>query len=109
MPAETLPAKAVQEFMRAVAAKDVAAVKNVVRKEVAEMLGKPEGQEAIMGMLGEWYPADKKINLVRVFDFGERAWVEGESQRQEESGKTTNVTTRIRAIRVNGEWKVSPL
>lgn len=107
--AETAPGKAVQEFIRAAEAKDVAALKRIVRKEVAEMLEKPEGQEAIMAMLGGWYPAGKKIKLVRVFDFGDRAWVEGESQRPGDDGKPINETYKIRAIRVNGEWKVSPL
>ncbi len=106
---ETASAKVVQEFIRAAEAKDVAALKKVVRKEVAEMLDKPEGQEAIMGMLGMSYPAGKKIKIVRVFDFGNRAWVEGESQRKGKDGKPINETYKIRAIRVNGEWKVSPL
>ncbi|MBI3787268.1 MAG: hypothetical protein HY276_03335 [Ignavibacteriales bacterium] len=106
---ETAIGKVVQEFIQAAETKNVAALKKIVRKEVAEMLEKPEGKEAVMGLLGMSYPDGKQIKIVRVFDFGNRAWVEGDSQRAGDDGKPVKETYRIRAIRVNGEWKVSPL
>ena len=110
--ADTGPGKAVQEFLRATGAKDVAALKRILRKEFAEMLEKPEGQETVMAMLDQFYAADelKQMKIVRVFDFGNRAWVEGLSKRPSTSGGApTDVTYRIRAVRVNGEWKVQPM
>lgn len=109
---ETPPAKAVQEFLRALSAKDVAALKQVLRKEFVEMLEKPEGQESLMPFLNQAYPAGqvKQLKIVRVFDFGNRAWVEGTTKRPSRTGGApTDVTYRIRAIRVNGSWKVQPL
>lgn len=106
---ESSPGKAVEEFIKAAEAKDKEALKKLVRKEVAQMLEKPEGQEAVMGLLGESYPPGKQIRIERVFDFGDHAWVEGKSQRQEADGRTTDETYKIRLIRVNGEWKISPL
>jgi len=107
--AQSAPAKVVEEFIQAAEAKDVTAMKRVVRSEVVAMLDDPQGQQMLVGLLGESYPPGKKITIVRVFDFGERAWVEGDSQRTEESGKLTNETYKIRAIKENGAWKVSPL
>ena len=110
--AETGPGKAVQEFIRAVQAKDAAALKRVFRKEFAEMMEKPEGEESVMGMVNQSYPPDelKQLKIVRVFDFGNRAWVEGTSKRPSTSGGApTDVTYRIRTVRVNGEWKVQPM
>lgn len=106
---DTGPGKAVQEFIKAAQAKDVAALRRILRKEFAEMLEKPEGQEAIMAMLDESYPAGKQFKIVRVFDFGNRAWVEALSTRPGESGSTPiDETYRIRAVHASGEWKVQP-
>ena len=110
--AEAAPAKAVQEFLRAVLAKDEPALKRILRKEFVEMLENPGGKDAVIGMLEQFYPADevKQLKIVRVFDFGDRAWVEGVSKRRgERGGKPTDVTTRIRTIRVNNDWKVQPM
>lgn len=110
--AEMAPAKAVREFLRALSANDAAALKQVLRKEFVEMLGKPEAQEAIMATLSATYPADelKQLKIVRVFDFGNRAWVEGTTKRPNETGGApTDVTYRIRALLVDGKWKVQPL
>ena len=110
--AETAPAKAVQEFLRALSPNNVAALKQILRKEFVEMLQKPEASEALLGMLNGYFPADevKQLKIVRVFDFGNRAWVEGLTKRPSETGGApTDVTYRIRAIRVNGSWKVQPL
>ena len=65
-----------------------------------------------MAMLNESYPADelKAMKIVRVFDFGNRAWVEGVSKRPGRSGTAAiDVTYRIRTVRVNGDWKVQPM
>ena len=110
--AETAPAKAVQEFLKAVLAKDEPALKRILRKEFVEMLENPGGKEAVLGMLDQFYPADviNQLMIVRVFDFGDRAWVEGVSKRRSESGgKPIDVTTRIRTIRVDNAWKVQPM
>ena len=110
--ANTAPGNAVQEFLRAVAAKDVAALKRIFRKEFVEMLEKPEEQKALMAMLNASYPADelKAMKIARVFDFGNRAWVEGVSKRPGRSGTAAiDVTYRIRTVRVNGDWKVQPM
>lgn len=108
--ADTEPGKAVQEFIRAAQANDVAALKRIFRKEVAEMMEKPEGQEAITAMLGESYPAGKQFKIVRVFNFGNRARVEALSTRPSESGGAPiDETYRIRTLLVNGEWKVQPM
>ena len=107
--AGTAPAKAVQEFIRAVEASDLPALKRIVRKEVADILEDQRGQQMLLGMLAESFPPGKKIRITRVFDFGDRASVEGASQRKEKNGKLTDETYKLRAIKVNGEWKVSPL
>ena len=107
--AETAPAKVVQEFIKAAQAKNLSALKKVLRKEIADMLDKPEGQQAVMGMLEMSYPPELQVKIARVFDFGDRAWVEGDSKRKEESGKITDVVYRIRVIKANNDWKVSPL
>ena len=105
---ETGPAKAAQEFIRATEAKDVPAMKRIVRKEVVEMLENPEAQQTVMGMLGESYPPGKQFTNARVFDFGDHGWVEYKSQRLGDDGKPVDETYKIRVVRVNGEWKVSP-
>jgi len=89
----------------------VAKLKKMLRKEFVEMLENPEGKDAVMGLLGNTYPAEevKQLKIVRVFDFGDRAWVEGVTKRKGEQGKSTEVTYRIRALRVGGEWKVQPM
>ena len=110
--AETAPAKSVLEFLRATLAKDVAALKRVLRKEFVEMLEKPEGQESVMAMLGQFFREEevKQLKIVRVFDFGNRAWVEGTSKRPSQSGGApTDVTYRIRAVKEGTEWKVQPM
>ncbi|MGH9427154.1 MAG: nuclear transport factor 2 family protein [Terriglobia bacterium] len=110
--AETAPAKAVQEFLQAKLAKDVPKLKKLLRKEFVEMLENPEGKDAVMGLLDQFYPVDevKQLKIIRVFDFGNRAWVEGLSKRPSTSGGApTDVTYRIRTVRVNGEWKVQPM
>ncbi|MBI4427690.1 MAG: nuclear transport factor 2 family protein, partial [Ignavibacteriales bacterium] len=110
--AETPPAKAVQEFLQAEMANDVPKLKKLLRKEFVEMLENPEGKDAVMGMLAQSYPVDevKQLKIVRVFDFGDRAWVEGVTKRPSKGKKApTDVTYRIRTLRVNGEWKVQPM
>ena len=110
--AETEPGKAVLEFLRAFSSMDLPALKQVLRKEMAEMLEKPEGQQAFLATLSQAYPADemKQMTIVRVFDYGDRAWVEGMSKRPSETkGTDTDVTYRIRVIRVAGIWKVQPI
>jgi hypothetical protein len=110
--ASTAPAKAVHEFLRATVAKDLAALKKVLRKEFVEMLENPESKEAVMGLLDQSFPTDEvnQLKIVRVFDFGDRAWVEGITKRPGKGkGVLTEVTYRIRTLRVNGEWKVQPM
>lgn len=109
--AETAPAKAVQEFLSAVMAKDIATLKRILRKEFAEMLGNPEGQESVMALLDASYPADevKQLKIVRLFDFGNRAWVEGTSKRSKSGGAPITVTYRIRTVRAGTGWKVQPM
>ena len=110
--AETAPAKAVEEFIRSVLAKDKDGLKRILRKEFVEMLENPEQSDAVMAMLGQFYPAEeaREMKIVRVFDFGEKAWVEGTTKRQgENGGQPTDVTFRIRVIRVNNDWKVQPM
>ena len=110
--AETAPAKAVQEFVRSVLAKDKPGLERILRKEFVEMLENPEQADAVMGMLDQFYPVEetRQMKIVRVFDFGDRAWVEGTTKRQSESGgEPTDVTYRIRVIRVNNDWKVQPM
>lgn len=110
--AAVAPAKAVQEFFRAVVAKDIDALKRLLRKEFVEMLENPEGKEAVMGLLEQSFPADEvnQLKIVRVFDFGDRAWVEGVVKRPGKGKDAlTEVTYRIRTLRVNGEWKIQPM
>ncbi|MBI3006242.1 MAG: nuclear transport factor 2 family protein, partial [Ignavibacteriales bacterium] len=87
--AETAPAKAVQEFLQAEMANDVPKLKKLLRKEFVEMLENPEGKDAVMGMLAQSYPVDevKQLKIVRVFDFGDRAWVEGVTKRPSKGKK----------------------
>jgi hypothetical protein len=90
----------------------MAGLKRVFRKEFAEMLEKPDGQKSLMAFLSQSYPAGeiKELKIVRVFDFGSRAWVEGTSKRPgQRGGAPTDVTYRIRAVRVGADWKVQPL
>jgi hypothetical protein len=53
------------------------------------------------------------VNLrfhARVFDFGNRAWVEALSKRPSAGGGApADVAHRIRAVRVGGDWKVQPM
>lgn len=110
--AGTEPAKAVTVFLHALSSKDVPALKSILRKEFVEMLEKPGGEDAVFGMLGWAYPAEamKQLKIVRVFDFGKRAWVEGMSKRKSEhGGPPTDVTYRIRTVRVGSDWKVQPM
>jgi len=110
--AETAPAKAVQAFLRAVTTKDVNALKKILRKEFADMLESPDGKESVMGLLEGSFPPDevKQLKIIRVFDFGTRAWVEGTSKRPSRGGKaSTDVTYRIRAVKAGAEWKVQPM
>jgi hypothetical protein len=63
-----------------------------------------------MGLLAYSYPPGKQFTIARVFDFGNRAWVEALSKRPGASaGATVDETYRIRAVRVNGAWKVQPM
>lgn len=104
------PGKAVREFLNAAGSKDVPSLKRIFRAEIAAMLDDPNHKEEVMGLLGESYPPGKKFTIARVFDFGNRAWVEALSKRPSESGGAPiDETTRIRLVRVNGEWKVQPM
>ena len=108
--ATTGPGKAVQEFLRAATARDLAALKAIFRPEIAKLLVDPQRKHEVMGLLDYSYPAGKQFTIVRVFDFGNRAWVEALSKRPSASGGApVEETYRIRAIRVNGEWKVQPM
>lgn len=110
--AETAAAKAAQEFLRARLANDVPKLKTLLRKEFVAMLESAEGKDGVMGLLAATYPPDevKQLKIVRVFDFGDRAWVEGTTKRASEGKKApTDVTYRIRMVRVNGAWKVQPM
>ena len=63
-----------------------------------------------MGLLDYSYPAGRQFTIARVFDFGSRAWVEALSKHAGAGGGAgTEVTYRIRAVRVNSEWKVQPM
>jgi len=76
------------------------------------MLESPDGKESVMGLLEGSFPPDevKQLKIIRVFDFGTRAWVEGTSKRPSRGGKaSTDVTYRIRAVKAGAEWKVQPM
>ena len=104
------PGIAVQEFIRAAEAKDLAALKSIFRPEIAKLLEDPEHKEEVTGLLENSYPAGKEFKIVRVFDFGDRAWVEAASKRPSESGGApVDETYRIRTVRINGVWKVQPM
>jgi len=109
---ETAPAKAVQKFLDAVQGNDAAGLKAVLRKEFVEMLESPDDKESVMAMLNQFFPAEevKQLKIVRVFNFGNRAWVEGATKRPSQSGGSpTDVTYRIRTVRVGSDWKVQPM
>lgn len=109
---ETPPAIAVRKFLSALLGNDVAGLKGILRKEFVEMLESPEGKEPVMTMMSQFFPAEevKLLKIVRVFDFGTRAWVEGTSKRQSGSGgPPTDVTYRIRAVKEGTDWKVQPM
>ena len=109
--AETTGAgKAVWEFLRAAASRDTTALKRIFRPEIAKLLEDPDRNQEVWGLLDYSYPVDKVYKIVRIFDFGNRAWVEAMSTRPSESGgPPVDVTTRVRLVRVNGEWKVQPM
>lgn len=106
----TEPGKAVREFLKASDAQDIKALKGIFRAEIAAMLDDPAHKDEVMGLLAYSYAKGTKFTIARVFDFGERAWVELLSKRPSESGGApTDVTTRVRLVRVNGAWKVQPM
>ena len=108
--ANTGPGKAVQEFLRATTARDLAALQAILRPEIAKLLVDPQRKQEVMGLLDYSYPAGRQFTIARVFDFGNRAWVEALSKRPSASGGAPiDVTYRIRAVRVGGEWKVQPM
>ena len=100
----------VQEFLRAATPQDLAALMAILRPEIAKLLADPKRKQEVMGLLEYSYPAGKQFTIARVFDFGSRAWVEALSKRPSASGGAPiDETYRIRAVRVNGEWKVQPM
>jgi hypothetical protein len=108
--AATGPGKAVQEFLRAATSQDLAALKAILRPEIAKFLEDAQRKQELMGLLAYSYPAGKQFTIARVFDFGNRAWVEALSKRPSTSaGAPVDETYRIRAVRVNDVWKVQPM
>jgi hypothetical protein len=104
------PGKAVRGFLRAADARDLDSLKRIFRPEIVKLLEDPEHKQEVMGLLEQSYPPGKQFKIVRVFDFGDRAWVEALSSRPSESGGApTAETYRIRTVRINGEWKVQPM
>lgn len=103
-------ARTAREFLKAAQARDTAALRGIFRAEIAMMLDDSQRKGEVMGLMEASYPAEQQFKIVRVFDFGDRAWVEALSERPSESGGApVEVTTRIRLVRVNGEWKVQPM
>jgi hypothetical protein len=89
------PGKVVAEYMRAMHAHDVAALKQVCQDSVMQKIEGPDGK-AYVQSINDWLKPG--LQIVRVYEYPNRAKVDMELP-------DGSYTTSTKVIRINGSWK----
>ncbi|MGK5081671.1 hypothetical protein WDW37_00075 [Bdellovibrionota bacterium FG-1] len=93
--ANSEPGKVVAEYMRAMHAKDVAALKQVCQESVIQRIEGPDGK-GYMQSINDWLKPG--LQIVRVYEHSNWAKIDMETP-------DGSYTTSTKTIRINGAWK----
>ena len=94
--ADSAPGKVVAEYMRAMHAHDLAALKRICQDSEMQKIEGPEGK-AYMQSINDWLKSG--LQIVRVYEHPTWAKVDIELP-------NGSYTTSTRAMRINGSWKI---